>query len=251
MTQTIFIRTSSTALFSLLLCSSIVLAKDGAATAGENPVENRSVSDVEPESIAAVTTAMPVEHNVQQLTPAEKQSNATTPQARPGERVTNPDHLILNSDTTLGGVEVKGPKLNDFGYLGPGDMRTHLWNGHANELIANGITEHKLMAMTVPEVQQWHNYFHGAEGSPEQHHDDGEQSHLVTIVEQPAMLQSPNYVGDSVHETNFHENSGFNDAGYPQLADGEAEMIDEKEFVIQGTMIYESKNPMESNLLNP
>ena len=59
---------------------------------------------------------------------------------------------------------------NDWGYEGPGDMKTHLWEGHSDDLQRNGISHAKLMAMPMPLVQKWHNFFHGSEGSPEGQH---------------------------------------------------------------------------------
>ena len=58
----------------------------------------------------------------------------------------------------------------DIGYKGPGDMRTHLWKDHSADLQRNGISHAKLMAMPMPLVQKWHNFFHGSEGSPEGQH---------------------------------------------------------------------------------
>lgn len=57
----------------------------------------------------------------------------------------------------------------DVGYLGPGDMRTHLWKHHASDLQANGISEAALASMPMPIVQKWHNYFHGTEAAPSDH----------------------------------------------------------------------------------
>ena len=55
---------------------------------------------------------------------------------------------------------------NDVGYIGPGDMRTHLWNDHSSDLLANGITNATLMSMPMAKVQKWHNFFHGTEDQP-------------------------------------------------------------------------------------
>lgn len=67
----------------------------------------------------------------------------------------------------LGYVETTGAiHSKDIGYMGPGDMRTHLWEHHASDLQANGISQAALMSMPMPTVQKWHNYFHGTEGAP-------------------------------------------------------------------------------------
>ena len=55
----------------------------------------------------------------------------------------------------------------NFGYDGPGDMRTHLWNDHANDLRANGVSRAQLNSMSMATVQKWHNYFHGSQGRPQ------------------------------------------------------------------------------------
>ena len=199
--MTVAIRTTLITSFTILLCNSIVCAQDGS-------------------------------------TPAKKQRSSAIEQARPGERVSNPDHLILNRDTTLGGGAVKITTLNDFGYEGPGDMRTHLWNGHARELIENGFTEHKVMAMTAAEAQKWHNHFHGAEGSPEHHEDDGEQSHLNTIVQQPTTPLSPTYANAPVYGTIVYGNSEYNHSGYPQSVNSQPGIVYEQGVIIQGSTPY-------------
>ena len=51
----------------------------------------------------------------------------------------------------------------NFAYDGPGTMRDHLWQGHANDLKARGISQSALMAMPMSQVQQLHNQFHAAE----------------------------------------------------------------------------------------
>jgi len=56
----------------------------------------------------------------------------------------------------------------DYGYAGPGDMRTHLWAAHRNELQANGVSQAQLNSMPMATVQKWHNFFHGSEGKPQQ-----------------------------------------------------------------------------------
>ena len=56
----------------------------------------------------------------------------------------------------------------NYGYSGPGDMRTHLWNDHANDLKANGVSRAQLDSMSMASVQKWHNFFHGTEGRPSQ-----------------------------------------------------------------------------------
>jgi hypothetical protein len=55
----------------------------------------------------------------------------------------------------------------DYGYEGPGDMRTHLWEHHGDDLKANGVSKSQLDAMSMETVQKWHNFFHGSEGRPE------------------------------------------------------------------------------------
>lgn len=54
----------------------------------------------------------------------------------------------------------------DIGYIGPGDMRTHLWEDHSSDLQANGISKAVLTSMPMASVQKWHNYFHGTEAAP-------------------------------------------------------------------------------------
>lgn len=56
----------------------------------------------------------------------------------------------------------------NYGYAGPGDMRTHLWNDHASDLRANGVSRDRLNSMSMATVQKWHNFFHGAQGRPSQ-----------------------------------------------------------------------------------
>ena len=56
----------------------------------------------------------------------------------------------------------------DYGYDGPGDMRTHLWDHHASDLKSNGISQSQLNSMPMSTVQKWHNFFHGSEGRPQQ-----------------------------------------------------------------------------------
>ena len=63
-----------------------------------------------------------------------------------------------------GGIHIISPC---YGYSGPGDMRTHLWNDHADDLKANGISEEQLNSMPMETVQKWHNFFHGTQGKPE------------------------------------------------------------------------------------
>lgn len=55
----------------------------------------------------------------------------------------------------------------DYSYAGPGDMRTHLWDAHRNELQANGVSQAQLNSMPMATVQKWHNFFHGSEGRPQ------------------------------------------------------------------------------------
>ena len=228
MTQVVAIRTALITSFTLLLCNSIVCAQEGFPTVvGE--------SNATP---AAVSSA---EKNVDKSNPAQTQLDSAIPQARPGERVSNPDHLILNSDTTLGGGETEITSLNDFSYLGPGDMRTHLWNGHSRELTENGFTENKVMAMTATEAQKWHNHFHGAEGSPEHSDDDGEQIHLDTIiqlVQQPTMPLSPTYANAPIDGTIVYGNPEYDDSGYPQSVYAQPGIVYEQGVIIDGSIPY-------------
>lgn len=134
-------------------------------------------------------------------------------------------------------------------------MRTHLWNGHSNELIENGITEHKLMAMTKPEVQQWHNYFHGVEGSPDDHLDDDEQSRAITFVEQTTMPLSPNYVGEPVDETIDYEmivdgHYEYDNSAYSQSGYGQSEFIYEQGIIIEGATSYEFETQIQPTILS-
>ena len=216
MTRAVANLTTLITLITLLFCNSIACAQADDSTKVET-----------------------VEGKFEETTQTKVQANSTMPQAIPGGRVTNPEHLILNSDTTLGGVEIKGTSPKDFGYLGPGDMRTHLWNGHSKELIQNGITENKLMAMTVEEVQKWHNYFHGVEDSPEHLHDDVEQSSLHTNVQLPMVPESSSYVDDQVYGTIVYENSGSQNSDYFQSVDGQPEIIYEQGVIIQGSANFE------------
>lgn len=71
-----------------------------------------------------------------------------------------------NMGSTYNSQDFGGEMSKDVGYEGPGDMRTHLWSDHASDLQREGISQGILMAMPLPLVQQWHNYFHGTEGSP-------------------------------------------------------------------------------------
>ena len=228
------IRTLLLTSFTLLLHNSIVCGQDLAVPA----VENQSVPASDSESTAISTKAMPAkalpaEKNVENSNAVKKQSGSEIKQARPGERVTNPDHSILNLDTTLGGVAVNGTDPNDYGYLGPGDMRTHLWNAHSKALIENGITENKLFAMTVPEVQKWHNHFHGVEGSPEHPHEDHEDGNIAT-AEQSTMPTSPTYGDDPFNETIIYENYGYDNAEYPQSIYSQPEIIYDQGVILEG-----------------
>ncbi len=54
----------------------------------------------------------------------------------------------------------------NYGYQGPGDMRTHLWNDHHSEMSDNGFTEAQVLSMSLDTAQKWHNYFHGTQGLP-------------------------------------------------------------------------------------
>ncbi|MDB4766099.1 hypothetical protein OAG71_00280 [bacterium] len=246
MTQAIAIRTTLFTFFALLLCSSIVSAEDDVAAI----VGTLSAAVDESESGVTPTGVPSSEENIDKSDSAEKLKNSTTEQARPGERVSNPDHAILNSDTTLGGVEVNGPNPNDYGYLGPGDMRTHLWNGHSNELIENGITENKLMAMTVPEVQKWHNHFHGVEGSPEHPHEDGEHSHHDTIVQESEMSTSPTYVDDSFEGTIVYEYSEYGDSEYSEFAYGQPDVFYDQGVIVEGATSYGYQADDQSTIIS-
>ena len=55
---------------------------------------------------------------------------------------------------------------NDYGYEGPGDMRTHLWNDHKQEMMAYGFVRAQVESMSPETAQKWHNFFHGTEGLP-------------------------------------------------------------------------------------
>ena len=246
MTHAIAIRISFITSLTLLLCSSIVCAQDDVTAI----VGDLSVPASESESMAKSTDKLSAEKSVDKSDSSEKQPSSETKQARPGERVTNPDHDILNSDTKLGGVEIKGEKLTDYGYLGPGDMRTHLWNGHSNELIENGITENKLMAMSVPEVQKWHNHFHGVDGSPEHDHVDGEHNDHETIAEQPVTNPSPIYADESGEGTIVYESSVYDDSGYSQPMYGEPENVYGGGVVVGESSVYGFETPMEPMILN-
>lgn len=246
MTQSVALRTTLITSFTLLACNAIVCAQDGFTAVAEDG--SVLIGVVEP--VTTSTNEMPAEQNVDQSDSADEQPGSPIAQAQPGERVTNPNHLILNLDTMLGGVEIKGTSSRDYGYLGPGDMRTHLWNGHANELIENGITENKLMAMTVPEVQKWHNYFHGAEGSPEHSHDDDEHSHLDTIVQQPAMPSSLTYVDESGYGTVVYEAFDYDISEYPQSVYDQSEIIYEDGVIFESSTAYEFEDQFQSTFLD-
>lgn len=68
--------------------------------------------------------------------------------------------------SVFSGQGVTGYNASDIGYDGPGDMRTHLWEAHAHDLRANGVSHGLLMSMPMSTVQQWHNFFHGTQGRP-------------------------------------------------------------------------------------
>ena len=246
MTQASAIRITFIFSLMLLLCDSIVCAEEGFTALSQN----RPVPVKESESTKMPADVKSAEKDVVKLDTQKKQPDSEKSeiaQARPGERVTNPDHAILNPDTTLGGVAVNGTGINDFGYLGPGDMRTHLWNAHSKELIENGITENKLMAMTQPEVQKWHNHFHGAEGSPE--HDDHDNSD--TIDGQTKTPQSSTYDDDPFGEaTTVDGNYEYSNSGYPDVVYGESEIIYDQGVIIGESMPYQYETPMESTTLN-
>ena len=250
MTQSATIRTSLIASIILLSSNSIAGAQVGLPVGVPVVVKNRLVPIIESESIAKPTKVMSATQSVDKSSGVKKEQGAAIPQARPGERVTNPAHGILNLDTTLGGVEVKGTKPTDYGYLGPGDMRTHLWNAHSQELIANGITEYKIMAMTVPEVQQWHNYFHGVEGSPEHPHDDDEQNHLDTSVQQPMMVPSPAYGDASIQGSNRYEDSGYYHLEYPQSVYNQPGIIYQQGEIVQEFSPSGFETQMQPMILN-
>lgn len=59
-----------------------------------------------------------------------------------------------------------GTQPHDIGYIGPGDMRTHLWREHGSDLSAAGMDYHRVMSLSAAAAQSWHNYFHGAESNP-------------------------------------------------------------------------------------
>jgi len=256
MTQAVAIRTTLITLLALLMSSMMVCAQNDVTTF----VGTLAVPDDESGPISMSTNVISAERNSDKSNTEKNQPATATPQARPGERVTNPDHLILNFDTNLGGAGVNGPNPTDIGYLGPGDMRTHLWNDHSNELIDNGITEHKLMAMKVAEVQKWHNHFHGVGGSPEYHLNDGEQYQLDTIVQQSAMPPSVAYVEKPVNRTIFsgaistatidYENSAYNDSEQSPQVYGQFEIVHEQAVIIDRSVHYAVETPMQSNILN-
>ena len=237
MTHAAALRTTLITSFTLLLSNSIVCAQTDVPAV----VENESAPIYESNPIATPSNAKPAQKQVDKLDAAKKASSGIA-EARPGERVTNPAHSILNLDTKLGGVEIKGTKISDFGYKGPGDMRTHLWNAHAKELIKNGITESKLMAMTVPEVQEWHNRFHdvGEDG----HHED-EQSHLGTIEQQPMTSSTTTYV-DPVSGTTVYRFSDYNHSEYSQPFYGQPEIIYEQGTIIEGPATYGFQGGIQS-----
>ena len=54
----------------------------------------------------------------------------------------------------------------DYAYDGPGDMRTHLWNDHKNEMMSHGFSQAQVEAMSLQSAQKWHNFFHGTGGLP-------------------------------------------------------------------------------------
>lgn len=228
--------TTLTTSLALLWCSSHVSAQESVATI----VGTLTAMDSQPEPVAPSTNVTSPQKSANQSSPANKRPTARLPQARPGERVTNPEHGILNPDTKLGGVVVNGPNPNDYGYLGPGDMRTHLWNGHSSELIENGITENKLMAMTVPEVQKWHNYFHGAQSHPD-HHDDHDHAHaqVNTIIHQPEVLSTPSMIGGPAQGTIVYENSEYGNSVHPQFFNAQPEIIYEQGVIIEGSTSYD------------
>ena len=254
MSQAIAIRTTLFTSFTLLFFNSIVYAQAnvpvGIRIGVPKVVQKQLVPVIKSESIAAAPKMMPAKKKVDKSNQPTKQPSSAIQQARPGERVTNPAHAILNLDTTLGGVPINGTGPNDFGYMGPGDMRTHLWNSHAKELIANGITEYTLMAMAQTEVQKWHNHFHGVEGSPEHPHDDDHHGHLDASGQQPTMSSSATYVEDPVYGTIVIENSGYYNSGYPQTAYGQSEIIFEHGVIIQGATPHELETQMPSTIQN-
>ena len=89
-----------------------------------------------------------------------------------GAVVQGTSHQAPVVQTQLGqGQFTQGPGgmliSKDYGYAGPGDMRTHLWAAHRNELQANGVSQAQLNSMPMSTVQKWHNFFHGSEGRPQ------------------------------------------------------------------------------------
>ena len=246
MTQAVTIRTTLVISFTLLLCNSIAYAQDGVTTA----VEDHAMPVIESEPIETPTNVMPVGKKVDNSNQAVTQPGSSIPQASPGERVTNPAHAILNLDTKLGGVEIKGTKPTDFGYLGPGDMRTHLWNAHSKELIDNGITEFKLMAMTVPEVQKWHNFFHGVEGSPDHPHDDDEHDPSGTIVQQSMMPSVPMYVEDPIHGAIIYENFGYYNSEFSPSEFSQPGIIYQPGVIIEESSPYGFETQVQPMILN-
>lgn len=236
MTKALATSTTLMTFFTLLGCNALVFAQESVTTI----IGTMTVMENDSEPLAPPTHLKSAQTNVDQSGPAVLPPRVTMPEARPGERVTNPEHGILNPDTKLGGVVVNGPNPNDYGYLGPGDMRTHLWNGHSSELIENGITENKLMAMTVPEVQKWHNYFHGAQSHPD-HHDDHDHAHaqVNTIIHQPEVLSTPSMIGGPAQGTIVYENSEYGNSVHPQFFNAQPEIIYEQGVIIEGSTSYD------------
>jgi hypothetical protein len=88
------------------------------------------------------------------------------------------------------GVGLVDPNV---GYAGPGDLRTHLWNDHSTDLQAIGISYNQLYAVSMDQIQQWHNQFHAAEmaqlqmgGAPSV---NVYQSQYQTVAYQPQVQQ--------------------------------------------------------------
>lgn len=242
----------------LIICLALTCCIPPASAQEAGPTLNGTVTVVFNESKPIATSTnfktKPTHDSGEQVSSSKTQPAPKSPQSRPGERVTNPEHLILNSDTKLGGVAVNGPNPNDHGYLGPGDMRTHLWNGHSRELIQNGITENKLMAMMQPEVQKWHNYFHHAGGHPEHdshpnhisHADHNYQQplpHHGSLGQQPAPTTSPIYFDQPAEGIIVYGNSQFDQLPHYDHSVYAPETIAPQGVIIEGSTFYGSAIP--------
>lgn len=116
----------------------------------ENPVEYAPTFEAPPQPLLEPIAAQPqfvqppFKFAPNQLAPNQMQNY---PQSYPGQ---------------------VGFRPHDVGYIGPGNMRTHLWVEHSGDLARVGIDYNQVMAMPLDVAQQWHNHFHGTEGPPSQ-----------------------------------------------------------------------------------